>query len=74
MVYKNEKVQGGTMKKYTIYNDVIFKWRSGRMTVEVRSIGHKWVWLKLPNRKQFTKISRAEWDQLAQNQYFKEVV
>ena len=61
------------MKKYTIYNDVIFKWRSGMMTVEVRSIGHKWVWSKLPNRKQFTKISRAEWDQLAQSKYFKEV-
>ena len=61
------------MKKYTIYNDVIFKWRSGMMTVEGRSIGHKWVWLKLPNRKQFTKISRTEWDQLARSKYFKEV-
>ena len=43
------------------------------MTVDVRSIGHKWVYLRRPGRKRFTKITRSEWDQLSQNKAYEEV-
>jgi hypothetical protein len=62
------------MKKYSFTNWLMGKWKSGYLTVQVRSIGHKWVWLKLPNRKQFTKISRLEWDQITKLKDFKEEV
>ena len=47
-------------------------WKCGRTVMEVRSIGHKWVWLKLSGRKQFTKISRTEWNQIAASDSFEE--
>jgi hypothetical protein len=49
-------------KKVRFNNWTISKWRSGRMVCDVRSIGHKWVWLKQINKKQYTKISRLEWN------------
>lgn len=61
------------MKKYSFTNWLMGKWKSGHLTVQVRSIGHKWVYLKLPNRKQFTKISRLEWNQITKLKDFKEI-
>ncbi len=48
-------------------------WRSGRMIVEVRSIGHKWVWLRHNPRKNFRKIPRAHWDRITKGKQFKEI-
>jgi hypothetical protein len=61
------------VKKFRIYNFLIWKWPGGNMTVDVRSIGHKWVYLRRLGRKRFTKITRSEWDQLSQNKAFEEV-
>jgi len=49
-------------------------WKSGRLILEVRSVGHKWAWVKPTGRKQFTKISRLEWDQIAASKSFEEMV
>ena len=61
------------MNKYEFQNETIMFWRSGRMVVEVRSIGHKWVWLRHNPRKRFRKIPRAQWDRITNSRYFKEI-
>jgi len=61
-------------KKYFFTNTFMYKWKAGRMMLEVRSVGHKWVWVKPTGRKQFTKISRAEWDQISNSKTFEEYI
>ena len=60
-------------KKYVFTNWIMGAWKAGRVILEVRSVGHKWVWVKPTGKKQFTKISRAEWDQIANSKTFQEV-
>ncbi len=66
-----QNLRGKKMTKKVRFNNwTISKWRSGRMVCDVRSIGHKWVWLKQINKKQYTKISRLEWNQITASKYF----
>ena len=60
-------------KKYVFNNWIMGAWKCGRTVMEVRSIGHKWVWLGLSGRKQITKISRTEWNQIAASDSFEEL-
>lgn len=39
-------------------------------TVQVRSIGHKWVWLRQGSTGQFKKIRRAAWDSITKHESF----
>ena len=60
-------------KKYIFDNYFMGKWKAGRMILEVRSVGHKWVWVKPTGRKQFSRITRAEWDQISSSKRFEEI-
>tara|TARA_B100001175_G_C19487094_1_gene630446 strand:- start:654 stop:851 length:198 start_codon:yes stop_codon:yes gene_type:complete len=61
-------------KKFIFNNFFMGNWKAGRMILEVRSIGYKWVYVKPTGRKQFSKITRAEWNQISSSKSFEEVV
>jgi hypothetical protein len=60
--------------KFIFDNYFMGSWKAGRMILEVRSIGHKWVYVKPTGRKQFSKITRAEWNQISSSKNFEEIV
>jgi len=39
-------------------------------TVQVRSIGHKWVWLRHGSSGRFSKIKRGVWDKITSHESF----
>ena len=45
-------------KKYVFTNWIMGAWKSGRVMLEVISVGHKWVWVKPTGRKQFLFCNR----------------
>tara|TARA_R100000781_G_C4075238_1_gene125865 strand:- start:1490 stop:1687 length:198 start_codon:yes stop_codon:yes gene_type:complete len=61
-------------KKFIFNNFFMGNWKAGRMILEVRSIGHKWVYVKPKGRKQFSRITRAEWNQISSSKSFEEIV
>ena len=61
-------------KKFIFDNFFIGFWKAGRMILEVRSIGHKWVYVKPTGRKQFSRITKAEWNQISSSKTFEEIV
>tara|TARA_R100000426_G_scaffold85938_1_gene66486 strand:- start:1629 stop:1859 length:231 start_codon:yes stop_codon:yes gene_type:complete len=68
------------MKIFRVYQMETDKIPCGFTTIEVRSIGHKYVWLRQYRSgayglkpKQFKKIDRQLWNSLAESKYFKEV-
>jgi hypothetical protein len=69
----NYLYEGFMNKKYIFNNYFMGSWKAGRMILEVRSIGPKWVWVKPTGRKQFSRITRAEWEQISSSKNFGEV-
>jgi len=61
------------MKVYQFTNWIMGKWKSGRVVMHVRSVGPKWVWIKVPWRKRFMKLHRSEWDCISRQPSFKEL-
>tara|TARA_R100001369_G_scaffold86811_1_gene121697 strand:- start:775 stop:1107 length:333 start_codon:yes stop_codon:yes gene_type:complete len=43
---------------------------NGYGVIEVRSIGHKWVWLRTGSLGRFSKIKRGAWDKLTRCKTF----
>jgi len=66
--------------RYRIYQMLTDKIPCGFTTVEVRSIGYKYVWLRQYRTgkyglkpKRYRKIERDLWDKFTQNQYFEKL-
>ena len=69
-------------KAFKIYQMITDKIPCGFQTVEVRSIGYKYVYVRPfyygdtygAKPKQFKKVARSIWDRISSNKHFQEVV
>ncbi len=77
----NKLKKENKMRAFSIYQMITDKIPCGFTWIEVRSIGYKYVYVRpfyYGNKygskpKQFKKIKRSIWDQIASNSHFKEI-